>query len=187
MASPRVAVVIGSTRQNRICPGIADWVLRNAQDGSELDYELVDLAVVNLPFLDEPFQPALGRYAHEHTRAWSRIIQSFDAFVFVFPQYNWGYPGVLKNAVDFLYAEWRDKPTAMVTYGTHGGQKAAAGFRVVLDGVHSRPLDTNLELAITRSDTDGAGQLRDLDTTFAPYREQVRLLNTELTASLPLG
>ena len=89
---PRVAVVVGSTRPTRICPGIARWVLQAAQEESLLRYELIDLAEVNLPFLDEPLKAALGKYKHEHTKAWSRVVSSFDGFIFVFPQYNWGYP-----------------------------------------------------------------------------------------------
>jgi NAD(P)H-dependent FMN reductase len=85
-----VAVVIGSTRPTRICPGIAEWVRTVAQQDSPLRYELVDLAEINLPFLDESLKAALQYYEHEHTRAWSRIVSSFDGFIFVFPQYNWG-------------------------------------------------------------------------------------------------
>jgi NAD(P)H-dependent FMN reductase len=85
-------VVVCSTRPTRICLGIARWVLQAAQEESPLRYELIDLAEVNLPFLDEPLKAALGQYQHEHTRAWSRVVSSFDGFIFVFPQYNWGYP-----------------------------------------------------------------------------------------------
>jgi NAD(P)H-dependent FMN reductase len=80
-----------------------------------LHYELVDLALVNLPLLDEPLTAALRQYEHGHTRAWSRTISSYDGFAFVFPQYNWGYPAALKNAVDFLYVEWNNEPAACVT------------------------------------------------------------------------
>ncbi len=106
----RIAVVIGSTRPTRICADIARWILRNAQEDSPLHYEIVDLAEVNLPFLDEPLKAALHEYAHEHTVQWSRTVSSYDGFIFVFPQYNWGYPAPLKNALDYLYIEWRDKP-----------------------------------------------------------------------------
>ena len=113
-----VAVVVGSTRPTRICAGIAAWVLTAAQQESVLHYELLDLAEVNLPFLDEPRKAALGQYEHEHTRAWSRLVSSYAGFIFVFPQYNWGYPAPLKNALDFLYHEWNGKPASFVTNGT---------------------------------------------------------------------
>src|SRR5580658_4853320 len=79
----RVAVVIGSTRPTRICPGIAEWIMNVAQQDSPLHYELVDLAEVDLPFLDEPLMAALQQYEHEHTRAWSRTVGSYDGFIFV--------------------------------------------------------------------------------------------------------
>ena len=116
--SPRVAVVVGSTGPTRICLGIARWVLQAAQAESPLRYELVDLAEVNLPFLDEPLKAALGQYQHEHTRDWSDLVSSYDGFLFVSPQYNWGYPAPLKNALDFLYSEWSGKAATCVTYGT---------------------------------------------------------------------
>ncbi|GAA3583353.1 NAD(P)H-dependent oxidoreductase [Klugiella xanthotipulae] len=184
MISQRVAVIIGSTRANRIGPEIAVWVRDALREGSSLHYELVDLAEVALPFLDEPRMPALGEYAHAHTRAWSELILSFDAVVFVFPQYNGGYPGVLKNAVDFLYAEWRDKPAALVSYGTRGGNRAAAGFLAVLNRLHLRVIDTSLELALPEADKDAAGHLREVEATLAPYRDQVRALDAGLTAAL---
>ena len=90
---------------------------------------------VDLPFLDEPRMAALGHYEHEHTLAWSSLVDSFDGFIFVFPQYNWGYPAVLKNALDFLYAEWRDKPASFLTFGTRGGSLAAEQFHVVMVGL----------------------------------------------------
>ena len=180
----RVAVVIGSTRPNRICAGISDWTIRLLQASSELRYELVDLADVNLPFLDEPLKPALGNYQHEHTKAWSRLVSSFDAFVFVFPQYNWGYPAPLKNALDFLYIEWHDKPAGLVTYGTRGGEKGAAQLRGVLQGVHMRTIDHNVELRITDADVDQLEQLVDLEATLAPFGSAVRALDQQLVEAL---
>ena len=116
----RIAVIIGSTRPTRICPGIARCAQRTLDDQGSLRYSLVDLAEVNLPFLDEPLKAALREYKHAHTKAWSELIDSFAGFVFVLPQYNWGYPAPLKNALDYLYHEWHDKPATTVTYGTRG-------------------------------------------------------------------
>jgi NAD(P)H-dependent FMN reductase len=183
----RVAVVIGSTRPGRITPGIARWFRDAAQRDSPLRYELVDLAEVDLPFLDEPLMAALGRYEHEHTKAWSRTVAGFDGFVFVFPQYNWGYPAPLKNALDFLYAEWSGKPASFVTFGTRGGSRAAEQFRGVLAGLDLVELDDHLEVVVTRDDLDDGWQLRDLDGTLGPYRERVRTVDAQLTAALAGG
>jgi NAD(P)H-dependent FMN reductase len=177
-------VIIGSTRPNRICPDIARWALPILQAGSQLHYELLDLAEVDLPFLDEPLKPAVGNYAHEHTKAWSRRVGSFDAFVFVFPQYNWGYPAPLKNALDFLYAEWHDKPAGLVTYGTRGGGKGAEQLRGVLDGLHMRTLDAGVELRIAPSEVDAMEHLLDLEATLDPFRSAVRALDEQLAEAL---
>jgi NAD(P)H-dependent FMN reductase len=182
--TPRVAVVIGSTRPIRICPGIAAWVLRAAQEESSLRYELIDLAEVNLPFLDEPLKAALGQYEHEHTRAWSRLVSSYDGFLFVFPQYNWGYPAPLKNALDFLYHEWGGKPVSCVTYGTRGGAKGAQQLSGVLDGLHMRKLDDHLEVIVSDDDVDENWQLRDLETLMHPYRAQIRTIDAQLVEAL---
>jgi NAD(P)H-dependent FMN reductase len=179
-----IAVVIGSTRANRICGGIAAWVRDALQEQSALRYDLVDLAEVDLPFLDEPLMAALGQYEHDHTRAWSRLIDGYGGFVFVFPQYNWGYPAPLKNALDFLYREWSGKPVTTVTYGTRGGNRAAQQIHEVYLGLHMRPLDDRLEVKITLDDIDDDWQLKDLPGTMTPYLGQVRAVDAQLTELL---
>jgi NAD(P)H-dependent FMN reductase len=180
----RIAVVIGSTRPQRICPGIAQWVKLAAEQQSPLRYELLDLADVGLPLLDEPLKAALREYQHEHTRAWSRTVSAYAGFVFVFPQYNWGYPAPLKNALDFLYCEWHDKPATSVTYGTRGGNKGALQLHGVLEGLHMRPLENRLEIVITDDDVDEHWQLRDLDATLRPYLPQVTQLDAQMVEAL---
>jgi NAD(P)H-dependent FMN reductase len=183
----RVAVVIGSNRPGRICPGIAQWVRTVAQLNSPLRYEILDLAEVNLPFLDEPLMAALGTYQHEHTKAWSRVVAGFDGFIFVFPQYNWGYPAVLKNALDFLYVEWAEKPASFVTYGTRGGRRAAEQFSGLLRGLHMVELTDHLEVVITEEDVDEDWQLRDLDAVMSPYVAQTRSIDAEMLAALDVA
>lgn len=180
----RIAVIIGSTRPTRICAEIAAWARDIIGDDSELSYELLDLATVNLPFLDEPLKAALHQYEHEHTRAWSKLVQSYDGFLFVFPQYNWGYPGVLKNALDYLYTEWHDKPASFLTYGTRGGSKAAEQFLTVMQGLHMRILDTHVEAIITDNDVDADWQLKDVSATLNPTRPRLAAIDAELIEAL---
>jgi NAD(P)H-dependent FMN reductase len=180
----RVAVIIGGTRPTRITPGIAEWVRSVAQRDGALTYELVDLAEVGLPFLDERRMGALGHYEHEHTRAWSATVNSIDGFVFVFPQYNWGYPAVVKNALDFLYTEWRDKPTSYLTFGTRGGSRAAEQFHVILRGLGMHELDQHIEAVITKDDLDNDWQLRDPDDTLQPYTEQAQEIDVLMAEAL---
>lgn len=132
----RILVIIGSTRARRLAPAIAQWVATLGRG----DVEIVDLKDWPLPMDDEPGIPAVHDYAREHTREWSRKVAGAGAFVFVAPQYNWGYPAVLKNALDHLYKEWHGKPAMIVSYGHRGGNKCAAQLRQVLKGLHMRPV-----------------------------------------------
>lgn len=183
LAEP-VAVIIGSTRPTRICPGIAAWAQQVLDEDSPLHYRLVDLAEINLPLLDEPLQAALGDYRHAHTKAWSDLIDNFAGFVFVLPQYNWGYPAPLKNALDYLYDEWRDKPATTVTYGTRGGNRAADQMNQLFHGLHMRPLPGRLELIITDDQVDEEWQLKDIDATMSPYRDQLREIDAQMVQAL---
>ncbi len=125
----RIYIVIGSTRPNRIGRQAAEWVLSNLPPSTVFEAELLDLNDWVLPLSDEPEIPAAGIYVHEHTRAWSRKIATADGYIFVTPQYNWGYPASLKNALDHLFKEWNGKPAVIVSYGHHGGGKAATQLR----------------------------------------------------------
>jgi NAD(P)H-dependent FMN reductase/DNA-binding MarR family transcriptional regulator len=182
----QVAIIIGSTRPGRICPGIARWVRGALAAESALTYDLVDLADVGLPMLDEPLMAALHTYAHPHTESWSRLVDGYGGFVFVFPQYNWGYPGVLKNALDFLYDEWADKPATMVSYGTRGGSRGVAQLASVLQGLNMHQLDDHLEVKITHDDMDGEWQLKNLSALMVPYQDQVRTIGTQMELALTL-
>ncbi|OKL58268.1 hypothetical protein UA08_06850 [Talaromyces atroroseus] len=127
---PKAAIVVGSQREHRAGLQIAEFVQETLQD-SQLSAKLaiVDLAIWNLPLYNEPGIPSrifsAQEYQHEHTQRWSREIASYQAFIFVTPQYNWGYPASLKNALDYLFNEWKGKPAMIVSYGGHGGGKAA--------------------------------------------------------------
>jgi NAD(P)H-dependent FMN reductase len=180
----RVAVIIGSTRPTRICPGIAAWTQQVLNEDSPLHYSLIDLAEINLPLLDEPLPAALGDHQHAHTKSWSDLINSFAGFVFVLPQYNWGYPAPLKNALDYLYHEWHDKPATTVTYGTRGGNKAADQMNQLFGGLHMRPLPGRVELKITDDQVDEKWQLKDLETTMSPYRDQLQDIDAQMIEAL---
>jgi NAD(P)H-dependent FMN reductase len=106
MSELRIAVVLGSTRPGRNGKAVADWVVARAQGRHGASYELVDLADYPLPHLDEPLPPAMGKYQHDHTKDWAAKIAGYDGFVFVTPEYNHSTSGVLKNAIDYLQAEW---------------------------------------------------------------------------------
>jgi len=129
MDTLKIAVILGSTRPGRNGKAVADWVVAQARGRAGATYELVDLLDYPLPHLDEPLPPSMGQYAGEHTEAWSRKISAYDGFVFVTPEYNHSTSGVLKNAIDYLYAEWNNKAAAFVGYGTIGGARAIEHLR----------------------------------------------------------
>jgi NAD(P)H-dependent FMN reductase len=128
----KVAIIIGSTRPGRKAEAVASWVHDIAKLRTDAQYEIVDIADYNLPLLDEPVPPSLGKYTKDHTKKWSATIASFDAFVFVTPEYNHGTSGALKNAIDFLFAEWNNKAAGFVGYGSAGGSRAIENLRLVM-------------------------------------------------------
>ena len=127
-----IAIIIGSTRPGRNGEAVAKWVYEIAQKRSDAEVELVDIKDFNLPLLDEPVPPIMGQYSKPHTKAWAAKIGSFDAYVFVTPEYNHGISGALKNAIDFLFAEWNNKAAGFVSYGGVSGVRAVEQLRLVL-------------------------------------------------------
>lgn len=127
----RIAVVVGSTRPNRLAGAVADWVQEHAAQRTDAQFELVDIADQDLPLLDEPMPPAMGQYSQEHTKAWAEKVASYDGFVFVTPEYNHSVPAALKNAVDYLYAEWNNKSIGFVSYGSAGGTRSVEAWRLI--------------------------------------------------------
>ena len=131
MSELKIGIILGSTRPGRNGKAVADWVLDKAQARIGADYDLIDLADHPLPHMDEPMSPMLGQYAGEHTKAWAATIAPYDGYVFVSPEYNHSTSGVLKNAIDYLYAEWNNKAAAFVSYGSVGGARAIEHLRAV--------------------------------------------------------
>jgi NAD(P)H-dependent FMN reductase len=141
MSDLKLAIILGSTRPGRNGKAVADWVLAKAKERTSADYELIDLADYVLPHLDEAMPPTTGRYAEEHTKAWSAKISEFDGYIFVTPEYNHSTSGVLKNAIDYLYSEWNNKAAAFASYGGLGGTRAIE---------HLRAISSELQLAHVR-------------------------------------
>ncbi|WP_433875793.1 NADPH-dependent FMN reductase [Sinomonas atrocyanea] len=127
----RIAVVVGSTRPTRRSRQVADWVLARAQERGGAEFGMLDIAEFDLPLLDEPLPPSMGQYTHEHTKAWAKAVAPFDGFIFVTGEYNHAVPGALKNALDFLYAEWNNKACGFVSYGSSGGVRAVENLRLI--------------------------------------------------------
>ena len=172
---------MGSTRAGRLCPRITAWVEQVGRECSELSFETIDLNDWLLPMDDEPVPPALGPYSQPHTRAWSDKVRQADAVVFVTPQFNWGYPAVLKNAIDHLYPEWHGKPAALVTYGGHGGTRCGRQLRQVAAGVKMDVVATAPALTLPEAVIRHNAPF-DPERDFSRCRVQVRRAIRQLAA-----
>ncbi|MBD8061904.1 NADPH-dependent FMN reductase [Oceanitalea stevensii] len=133
MTTHKIGVIVSSSRPTRIGDKVAQWVASLAPEGTEVD--VIDLAEVDLPFLAEPEQPATGNYSLASTVAWSERIRAYDGLVITVPEYNAGYPAILKNAIDSLHAEWNGLPVGVVGYGWGAAAGAARQLGEVLDRV----------------------------------------------------
>jgi NAD(P)H-dependent FMN reductase len=153
----RLLVVIASTRPGRVGPQVANWFAAYA--AGTFDVTIADLAEIDLPLLDEPEYAASGIYVHEHTKRWSAIVADADAIVFVMPEYNGGFTAPLKNALDYLYDEWRDKPVGFVGYGmSSGGMRAVHMIKPVLLALGMLPVSSAVTVRL-REALDAQGQL----------------------------
>jgi len=128
----KIAIILGSTRPGINGEAVAKWVYKVTKKRTDAEFELVDIKDFNLPLLDEPVPPIMGQYSKPHTKAWAAKIGSFDAYVFVTPEYNHGTSGALKNAIDFLFAEWSNKAAGFVSYGGASGARAVEQLRLNL-------------------------------------------------------
>ncbi|SDL06580.1 NAD(P)H-dependent FMN reductase [Nonomuraea maritima] len=144
----KIAIIIGSTRPGRKGEAVARWVHDIAAKRGDAQYEIVDIADFALPHMDEPFPPMMGRYSRPHSHVWAEKIASYDGFVFVTPEYNHAPGGALKNAIDYLFAEWNHKAAAFVGYGASGGVRAVEHLRLILANCAVATVRPQVELSL---------------------------------------
>jgi NAD(P)H-dependent FMN reductase len=144
---PILQIIVASTRPGRVGPLIAEWFAERAREHGGFKVDVVDLAEVGLPMLDEPHHPSQREYLHEHTRRWSATVDAADAFVFVMPEYNHGFNAALKNAIDYLYFEWQYKPLGFVSYGnTSAGLRAVQMIKQVVTTLKLMPIPESVAI-----------------------------------------
>jgi NAD(P)H-dependent FMN reductase len=161
---PNLTIIIGSTRPGRAGAAIAQWFAARAKDHGGFDVTVVDLAEVDLPLLDEPNHPRLRQYTHQHTKDWSAIIDASDAFVIVTPEYNYGYPAALKNAIDYLHQEWQHKPVGFVSYGgVAAGTRAVQQLKQVVTTLRMLPVFDSVNIPFHTQFLDSDGVFRPND------------------------
>jgi NAD(P)H-dependent FMN reductase len=175
----RVAIILGSTRPGRNGEAVAKWAFEIAKKRRDAEFELVDIKDFNLPLLDEPMPPLFGQYTQPHSKTWSAKIASFDAFVFVTPEYNHGTSGALKNAIDFLYNEWINKSAGFIGYGGAAGTRAVEHLRLVM---------AELQVATVRAQV-GLSLLTDFEhfSVFKPASHHEGAVNAMLDQVIAWG
>lgn len=140
-------IVSASTRPGRKGILIAEWVYGLSARSEDFNVELLDLAEINLPFLDEPEHPSLRKYTKDHTKRWSGMMDEADSLIFVTPEYNFGYPASLKNALDFLFQEWNYKPVGFVSYGgLSGGTRSVQQLKQVVTAQKMMPVAESVNI-----------------------------------------
>ena len=179
----KIGVIIASTRAARNGKQIADWVKTTTDKDDTAEYTYLDLAEINLPFLNEPQTPSGGNYTLESTKAWAAQIAPLDGFLIVTPEYNHGYPASLKNAIDTLYAEWDKKPVSYVGYGVMGAARSIEQLNNVLLQIHMHPIVSAATNILIYEHLDQNGQFvpadkhqKALDYTLSQLHDWTKLL-----------
>jgi NAD(P)H-dependent FMN reductase len=146
-----IVIITRSTRTPRVGPHVAQFVKQTIQAQADLEgveISAVDLATFKLPVYDEPAVPAMiaepEKYTHEHSRRWAQEIARHDGYVLVSPEYNYGMPGGVKNAIDYVFHPWKGKPIAIVTYGLNGGMTSSEQLEHTLSRMGLRVCDSSI-------------------------------------------
>ncbi len=154
----KLKLITSTTRKGRKGIAFANWMQEFATKEGSFDIELLDLAEINLPLLDEPNHPMQGQYEHEYTKEWSRKIHEADAFIFVLGEYNYGYPAPIKNAIDYLHHEWKYKPVGFLSYGgISAGLRSTQMMKQVVTTLSMMPIpkQVNLPFGFKKVDEHG--------------------------------
>jgi NAD(P)H-dependent FMN reductase len=164
VTKPTLQIVIASTRPGRVGPSVAAWFYDRAIKHGGFEVELIDLAEVNLPMFDEPKHPRFGEYVHQHTRDWSATIKRGDAYVFVMPEYNYGFNAAIKNAIDYLNKEWLYKPLGFVSYGgIAAGTRAVQMLKQVISALKMVPMNEAVHIPFVQQFLDDQRVLQPND------------------------
>jgi NAD(P)H-dependent FMN reductase len=177
MTKLNIKIIIGSTRENRFSEKPSQWIFGLAKQRPELDVELLDLRDYPLPFFEEPFPPAFARdnYTHPVVVQWREKVKEADGYIICTPEYNHGYPAVLKNALDYTYFSWSRKPVAFVSWGGAGGTRGVEQLRLVAIELDMAPTRFAVHIPNPWLVKDGS----DIDTE--PQRQSAAALLDHLT------
>ncbi len=174
---PRLMIVIASVREGRVGLSVGRWVQAEAEQLSNFDIDLVDLAELKLPLMTEPNHPRMQRYTFEHTKAWSERVAAADAFLFVMPEYNYTFTAPLKNAIDYLSREWSNKPLGFLTYGgVSGGTRAMVGLLPAVQALNLHPVHPAVNVPFVRQFVNDEGEFDPNEVTAKATRDMLAAL-----------
>jgi NAD(P)H-dependent FMN reductase len=165
MAKPKLAVVIGSVRPNRFADHPAQWIAEFATQSGKFDVELIDLKDYPLPLFAEAVSPAYAPSKNEVALRWQMKMAEFDAYIFTVAEYNRGPTAVLKNALDYAFNEWTNKPVSFVGYGGVGGARAVEQLRLNAIELQMAPIRTavHIQFPVYLAVVKEGQKLRDFD------------------------
>lgn len=183
----RLAIVVGSTRPGRVGPVFAEWLEAFAREHGKFEPVMADLAAFDLPLLDEPHHPRLGKYEKAHTKSWARMVDNADAFVFVVPEYNYFVPPAIVNAVDYLAREWNYKPAGFFSYGgVSGGLRSVQSLKPLLTTVKVMPVPEAVALPTFATHLDEKGNFAPGEPIVASARTMLDELHRWSEALKPM-
>lgn len=176
----KVKIILGSTRPNRFSEMPGAWLMGELSKRPDVEPELLDLRDYPMPFFDEAETPSYKTkpYAHEAVARWTAKIAEADGFIVVAPEYNHGYPAVLKNSLDYVYQEWNKKPVGFVTYGSALGARTVEQLRLVAIELQMAPIRNALHMPYDVVMAVGKGTPGA--EVFAPYAERAQGLLDQL-------
>jgi len=184
---PKLLIVIASTRPGRVGLPVGRWFEGQAAQHGGFEVEVADLAGIDLPFMDEPHHPRLRKYTHQHTKDWSARVDAADAFVFVMPEYNYGYTAPLKNAIDYLFHEWSYKPVGLVSYGgIAAGTRAQQLLKPVLVALRLTPAGEAVMIPFVARLVNDQGEFRPEQSVAAAAAAMLNELQRLQVALAPL-
>ncbi len=167
----KIKLIISSTRQGRVGKQVSDWLVSAAKDNS-VELEVLDLQTIQLPFFDAMVPPAYMPTETPEGIAWAKMIADAEGFVFVTPEYNRSIPASLKNAIDFLVAEWKEKPAAIVSYGyIDGGGSAVKHLQDIFNWLKIHVVNEPMQVQLTQDTFNEQGQFVDVDATLGQVKE----------------
>lgn len=169
--SKKIYIIVGSTRPGRVSRMVTDWFYQQAAEVKDVTFEIVDIADWDLPLFNEAIPPKFAPPQHDHSKNWTAKIAEADGYVIVTAEHNHSIPASLKNALDYVYHEWGNKPVAFVSYGWGGGKMAVKHLTDITKNLEMEILPEQVNITFNPAMFDEQSQLANPEKDLAPYAE----------------